>query len=170
MPKKTEIEVTGESAPRKAYIPPKVKVGAVAIAAVVFIVGLSGGVFIGKASGSTNSVAARDDDTQFPSGMQDGNFPGEAQGGGMGMLGGGNTGEVMAVSASSITVKDQRSGGLTTFDITSDTNVTDDGDSATIADVQVGDTVMAQGTDDEDDSAAGTITLNPSTPTRGQFQ
>ncbi len=129
-------------------------------------IGFVGGVLVGRA-GTNNNLSAQgpSDSFQGPGDMQ-GDFPNGQR---MGMLGG-LTGEVTEVSSSKITVKEARTGGLVSFDITSETEVTDDGDDAAIGDVQVGDTVQIQGTDNTDDSVAGTITRNPSTPTRGQFQ
>ena len=167
------VEGAEPSEPKKTYISPGVKAGIATFAVVIFIVGLGSGVLIGRATtGQSNGrpMQSGGDSQQFPGGGMQGGPSGQSSQRGMGMFGGGITGEVTEVSSSSIMLKEERTGGLITYQVTDDTEVTDDGDDAKISDVQVGDTVAVQGTDDEDDSAAGTITLNPSTPTRGQFQ
>lgn len=152
---------------QKTHITSGMWAAAASAAVLIFIVGFTGGIFVGRAGANNSSGAQQSgDSSQLPGGMQ-GVMPNGQR---MGMFGGGITGEVTEVSSSTITLKEERTGGLITYDITSDTEVTDNGDDAVIGDVKVGDTVQVQGTDDTDDTAAGTITLNPSTPTRSQFQ
>lgn len=116
----------------------------VAVAAVVALVlGGAGGFFAGYQAGGANDNAGQQ-------GQQVG-----MNGGPNGMMGGGQfgmggLGEVTAISSDSVTIKDQRQGDETTYDITSDTEVTDDGESAAVSDIAVGDTVMIRSSDDSD--------------------
>jgi hypothetical protein len=52
-----------------------------------------------------------------------------------------NLGQVTAINASSITVKNSQTSASTTFSITSSTTITDNGQTASTSDIQVGDTV-----------------------------
>lgn len=73
-------------------------------------------------------------------------------------------GTVTAVSSSSITVKSSMDSSVSTLGITSSTTVTDNGESAKISDIEVGDSVMVQ-TGSSDTKTATKIMLNPSMPT-----
>lgn len=100
------------------------------------------------------------------SGMMAGNFDGYgAYGsggrGGMGVARAGGLGDVTAVSDSSITVKSERSGTTKTYTVSSDTTITNDGASAKLSDIKVGDTVRVR-TSGSSSDAATTIVINPS--------
>lgn len=157
----------GQVQARKVRMTPGLWAGAAGVIVLVSVLAFAGGIFITRATSNNGSNTQRMGDTShLPSDMQ-GAMPSGQR---MGMFGGGITGEVIEISSSKITLKEERTGGLVTYEITSNTEVTDDGDDAAIDDIQAGDTVQIQGTDDTEDTAAGTIILNPTTPTRVQFQ
>jgi hypothetical protein len=68
---------------------------------------------------------------------QPGDVNGPMSGGGPGVMG-----EVTAVSSSSISVKDTKTGSSSTYSITSSTKVLNNGQAATISDIKVGDSVI----------------------------
>jgi hypothetical protein len=70
-------------------------------------------------------------------------------------------GTVSAVSATSITVNETRTNSTQTLAITSATTVTNAGASASVSDIQVGDTAIIM-TSASDTSTATTISINPS--------
>lgn len=120
--------------------------------------GLVAGIQIGK--GSTSSTVAGN------SAIGDS----QQMGGGFGMRGG-TLGTVTAVSDASITVEDSRQSTTVTYTITDDTTVTDNGSTASVSDIAVGDTVMVQASsnsssssssDDSTTQTATSIALNPS--------
>lgn len=92
--------------------------------------------------------------------------------GGPGGMGGrrmGAMGTVTAVDASSISIKDQMQGTTSTYAITDSTTVTDNGESATVSDIAVGDQVMIRTASESSDDSSSTTTqtatsimLNPS--------
>jgi len=76
-------------------------------------------------------------------------------------------GTVMAVSSSSITVQDMRSGTTNIYSLTSSTTVTDGGQSSSVNAIQTGDTVVLT-LDSSNTQDVTAVTLNPSfggTPT-----
>lgn len=73
----------------------------------------------------------------------------------------GALGTVIAVSDSSITIQNQRTGSDQTFTITSTTTITQNSSSASIGDVKAGDTVLIR-TNSTDGSTATSIIINPS--------
>ncbi len=73
----------------------------------------------------------------------------------------GGAGQVTAVSASSITVDDQRSGTSKTYAITSSTAITDNGQTVAASDIKTGDTVLVT-TDSSTSQTATRILVNPS--------
>jgi hypothetical protein len=80
-----------------------------------------------------------------------------------GRFGGGDHvfGEVTAISASSITIEDSRSGTSTTLAITSSTKITDNGQTASVSSIQTGtEVVVSENTSDT--SQAASIMVNPS--------
>lgn len=88
-----------------------------------------------------------------------------------GMRGGGTMGTVTAVTSDSIVVEDTRQNTTVTYAITSDTTVTDDGTTASVSDIAVGDTVLIRATSTSSSSSsdgsattktASSIVLNPS--------
>lgn len=85
--------------------------------------------------------------------------------GGPGGYGGGSRGDrafgtVSAVSSSSITIQG-RTGTSTTYNITSSTTVTNDGQSSSVSDIQTGDTVIMT-LDSSNTQNVTAIMLNPS--------
>jgi hypothetical protein len=90
--------------------------------------------------------------------------------GGQGGLGGGQRfgngqrptiGSVTAISATSITVQDSRSGTSSTLSITSSTQITDNGQTVAASDIQTGDTVLVTAST-TDKTQAARILVNPS--------
>lgn len=78
-------------------------------------------------------------------------------GGGQGM---GAFGTVSAISGSSITVNNSRTGSASTFTITSATTVTDNGSSSSVSAIQDGDTVIVR-TSGPGSTTASQIMVNP---------
>lgn len=74
---------------------------------------------------------------------------------------GGALGQVTAISAASITVQNQRTNAATTYSITSNTTVSNNGQSAAITDIKAGDTVIIIPLGSSSTTAAH-ILLNPS--------
>jgi len=81
--------------------------------------------------------------------------------GGSGARRSGGFGQVTAVSSTSITVSNQRTGASTTYSITSSTTITDSGQSVTTSDIQTGDTVLVT-TSGSGSTTATAILVNPS--------
>lgn len=124
-------------------------IAAIAIAGVGFFSGMQ----YQKKQAPAASAGA---DEQFRQ-MQGGGFGGGAGGPQMN----GSMGTVSAISTSSITVSDQRSGSAKTYSITSSTTITGNGSSATASDIHTGDTVLVRA-GGSSDSEAAEIMLNPS--------
>ncbi len=78
--------------------------------------------------------------------------------GGMRRMGG--LGSVTAVSSSSITVQNQRTGTSTTYTIDSSTKITNNGATAAISDIKTGATVLVR-TSSSSTTTATTIEVNP---------
>ena len=81
-------------------------------------------------------------------------------GGGMRRMNG-SVGQVTAVSSTSITVQDQRSGSNKTYTIDSSTQVTNNGQTAQDSDIQTGDTVVVMPAS-SGSTTASRILVNPS--------
>jgi hypothetical protein len=81
----------------------------------------------------------------------------------------GGRGQVTAVSASSITISDQRTGGTKTYNITSTTKITNNGAIATASDIVTGDGVFII-TSSASSSDATQILVNPSMMSPGGGQ
>lgn len=125
----------------------------VAVVVVATLAGFFAGIQVG---GRSDGVANRSMNGQVP--------------GGMGMMAAG-MGTVAEVSETSITVEsqappisrsgqsDNSSGATKTYKITSDTKVTNDGETAAITDIKSGDRVMVRASDDE--TTAESIEINP---------
>jgi hypothetical protein len=102
---------------------------------------------------------------------QKGKHPSSAASAGAGLNGGrfgGRTGgqrpdigQVTAVSPTSITVQNSRTGTSSTLSITSSTQITDNGQTVTVSDIQTGSTVLAVAST-SDSSQAARIMVNPS--------
>lgn len=78
----------------------------------------------------------------------------------------GAIGQVTAVSATSISVKNIRTGTVSTLAVTSNTQITSGGQTAAITDVKVGDDVIVRPST-SDASQAAQIIINPTQPTTG---
>lgn len=90
-------------------------------------------------------------------------FGSQGMAGGPGGFGNGQrptVGQVTAVSSDSITIKNDRTGSDQTLKITSSTVVENNGSTASVSDVKVGDTAFVQ-LDSNDSGAASRIILNP---------
>jgi hypothetical protein len=83
--------------------------------------------------------------------------------GGRGRFGGQRPtiGPVTAISASSITVQDSRTGSSVTLSVAASTQITDNGQTVTTADIQTGDTVLVTA-DTTTKTQAARILVNPS--------
>lgn len=142
---------------------------AAGIGVLLLVGGTAAGFFAGRVVDSKQDGFSRDGDSNRLPSQNGQTAMGSGMPGGMrGMLGGLN-GEVTAVSATSITLTDSRSGGSVTFGLNDDTEVTNnDGDDAAIGDVKVGDTVAVTGTTADDDLLAGSIVIDPTLPAMRQ--
>jgi hypothetical protein len=119
------------------------------------IAGFIGGMHYQKGHQTTATAATG-------SQLTDGQF-----GSGTGRMGArGEFGDVTAVSSTSITINDTRSGAAKTLSISSDTAVTKDGNTASVSDIAAGDRVIVQ-TDTTDTTKATRITINPTMPSGG---
>lgn len=121
------------------------------IIALIIIAGLSfwGGMHYQK---SHNAIAT----TAATAGS---GFRGGAGGGGF--AGRGGFGEVTAISSTSISVQNPRSGTTTVYAITSSTVITDNGATVTYSDIQDGDTVIVIASSSSS-TTASKINVNPS--------
>jgi hypothetical protein len=116
-----------------------------------------GGVAYQKGHGkSTTSVASTN-------GTAGGGAIGGAGGGGFrdGQRGAGGIGPVTAVSSTSITITNQRTNASATYAITSNTTITDNGQTVAASDIQTGDTVFVMAST-SDTTTATRILVNPS--------
>lgn len=114
------------------------------------------GDYFGHNKGSTTVATAN---TQS-SGT--GNFgSGGGYGGGGGFRNGGSRGSVTAISSTSITVDDSRSGTSKTYTINSSTQISDNGSTVTTSDIQTGDTVFVMASSSTSTTATR-ILVNPS--------
>ena len=144
------FDITKVTKGLKQAVLPAIIVGAV----VIGVGGFVGGMQFQKGKGSTTNASGQQQTTDQAGGA----FGGR----GMGM-GRGAFGTVTAVNSSSITVKNDRQGTESTLTISSDTKVTDNGSTASVSDITVGDQVMVQ-TDTTDTKKATQIRLNPTMP------
>jgi len=128
-----------------------------AVGAVIVVIILCGLSFLGGESyGKNHAPKAATTTSAFGgSGSSSGGF------GGGGVRHGGGFGQVSAVSSSSITVQNPRSGTSTTYSITSSTTITDNSQTVPASDIQVGDTVIIQ-VASSGSTTATTILVNPS--------
>lgn len=89
------------------------------------------------------------------------NFSGGGAGGFGGARRSGGFGQVTAVSSSSITVTNPRSGTGMTYTITGSTTISDNGQAVTVSDIQTGETVLIT-TSGSGSTTATSIMVNPS--------
>jgi hypothetical protein len=119
------------------------------LVAVVVLMGLSfyGGIAYQKSKHPTSTAAN-----------------GQSGSGFAGRFGGGkrpDIGQVTAISPTSITVQNSRTGTSSTLAITSSTQITDNGQTISVSDIQTGSTVLAVAST-SDSSQAASIMVNPS--------
>lgn len=119
----------------------RVYIGAVAAGILLLAGGFAAGVQYQKNHGTITTMSGRSGQNGFgvPGGEGDGDGPAGGFGGRMGR---GSGGSVTAVSGSSITVKNPRSGASTTYSISASTIITKDGATASTSDIAAGDTVI----------------------------
>ncbi len=134
------------------------KVGAgLLVVLIVAVLSFLGGMQYqkGKKSATTDQTASGGSSSQGFGGFQGG--PG----------GGGRTnivrGQVTAISSTSISVQDSRSNSTTTLDITSDTTITDNGQTASLDSIKVDDNVVVR-PNSSNSKQADQIILNPQVP------
>lgn len=120
------------------------------LVAVIVLCGVSfmGGITYQKHSGKTAAVTTSTTNS----------FGGAS---GFSRRGGGNFGQVTAVSTTSITLTNQRTNASSTYAITSSTVISDNGQTVDTSDIQTGDTVVVT-TSTSDTSTATHILVNPS--------
>jgi len=136
------------------------KVGAGLLAVlIVTVLSFVGGMQYqkGKKTASTDQVASG-----TPSGQGLGNFQGGPGGGRMNIV----LGQVTAISSTSISVQDSRSNSTTTLDISSGTQVTNNGETASVSSIKVGDNVVVR-PDSSNSKQADQIILNPQVSSGG---
>ena len=75
-------------------------------------------------------------------------------------------GQVTAISSTSISVQDSRSNSTTTLDISSGTQVTNNGETASVSSIKVGDNVVVR-PDSSNSKQADQIILNPQVSSGG---
>ena len=138
--------VTSKSRAKPAT--PKPVVLAVVGAVIIAAAGFFGGVAYQKHHGDTASSTAQSRFADGPGGFGQRRMNG-------------SLGSVTAVSDTSITVQDQRSGTSKTYTIDSSTSVTSNGAAATDSDIKIGDTVLIS-TSSSTSTTATRILLNPS--------
>lgn len=130
------------------------------VGSVVLLCSLSfyGGVIYQKGHNTTKSVAAR---TMLGSGRSGSGFGFRARRGGFG--------SVTAISASSITIQDQRTGISKTYNIDSSTQITNNGSAISASSIKVGDTVLIRA-GSAGPTTATSILVNPSFSSSGSTQ
>ena len=128
-------------------------IGMTILVAVVSAASFFGGMAYQKKNQQSvaNNVSPASENRQLPS---EGSFGGR---GGQQM---GGFGTVAAISESSISVKNSRSGSTTTYSITSSTTISNNGSAASVSEIKTGDTVMVR-TSGSDLTAATQIMVNP---------
>jgi hypothetical protein len=147
MPQQAQAMPTG---PRRTWIKPLIAaLILVAIAVGSFFIGV--GFESGRKSPASNAGSQAQPQQQAPQQFNQGNGP---------FSGRRATGAVTAISPSSISVKTARSGSSSTYGITSSTVIQDNGQSASVSDIKVGDTVMII-TDTSQPDVARWIIVNP---------
>jgi len=136
------------------------KVGAgLLVVLIVAVLSFLGGMQYqkGKKSATTDQTASGG-----PSSQNFGNFQGGTGGGRMNIV----LGQVTAISSTSISIQDSRSNSTTTLDITSSTQVTDNGEAASVSSIKVGDNVVVR-PNSSNSKQADQIILNPQAPSGG---
>ena len=144
------ISKVKSSRPRK---PRSSKVGWVGGIVGAFIIGTGSGVALGMQISKSSSQPV---EGMVPNGQM------QQPSGGGNRRGRGETGTVTTISSDSITIKSSRGEAEIKYTITDSTTVTDNGETASVGDIQVGDTVRVQtGTTDGETTTATNIEVNP---------
>jgi hypothetical protein len=153
-----EHTVTQHNKPKRTVTVSTKALAGCAVLVLVVLLSFVGGMQYQKSKQSaTSAVAVNGNSQQFGA-------LGGASGGGFGGRDGqmnGSFGSVTEISASSITVKDQRANATKTYAITSSTAITDNGNTVAYDDISVGDNVMVT-TASSSSTDATQITVNPS--------
>jgi hypothetical protein len=132
---------------RKVTIPLKA-VGLVVAVIILCALSFAGGRQYQKHHGGTTTAAGA-----TGRGFASGSFGGARRSGGIG--------SVTAITSTSLTVNDQRSGTAKTYSISSSTQITDNGSTVDYTDIKTGDTVLVT-TSSSTSTAATRILVNPS--------
>ena len=120
-----------------------------------------GGISYQKGKQPSASAAINPDQAGQPTpGQQDGTS------GPMGSRG--TMGQVTAINASSISLQDTRAGSTMTYSITSSTKIMNNNQSASVSEIEVGDSVVVIA-DTSNSSQAAQIMLNPTAPGAGGY-
>lgn len=144
-------KLEADTKPYSKFSKSRVLVPAIAGAVILLGVGFLGGMQYQKGQSTTTTASTA-------------GVPSLGTNSGMGRMGlRGGFGEVTAVTATSITVSETRSGASTSYVITSSTKVTKDSAAAAVTDIAVGDTVIVQ-TSTSDTKQATSIVINPQMP------
>jgi hypothetical protein len=127
----------------------------IGIVALIIVVGLSfwGGAQYQKSHSSSKVATTTSSASNFSGGFGGGGYVGRAAYG--------SFGTVTAISSTSISVQDTRSGSTKSYVITSSTIITDNSSTVTYSDIQDGDTVIVTATSTSPTTATR-INVNPS--------
>jgi hypothetical protein len=125
-------------------------IGAIVIVVLLCIVSFLGGSIYGKHIAPKTTVTSASSSAGAGGGSA----------GREGFRNGGGFGQVTAVSSSSITLQNPRSGTSTTYSITSSTTITDNGQTVAASSIQTGDTVIIE-VASSGSTVAKTILVNP---------
>jgi hypothetical protein len=148
-----EYQAMSRKSPKPGH---EVSLPAKTVGVVILVVILCGiSFFVGKNYGKDHAKTTTAAASTF-SGRAGGGY-----GGGGGVRNGGGFGQATAVSSSSITVQNPRSGTSTTYAITSSTTITDNGQTISASNIQVGDTVIIR-VASSGSTTATSILVNPS--------
>ena len=131
---------------------PRLTLPIAGVAIVLCAASFAAGVAYQKDHSKTTSVTSA-------TGSTNGGFTG-GRGGGFGRRAGG-LGQVTAVSPTSITISNQRTGANTSYTINSSTAISDNGQTVITSDIQIGDTVVIT-TNGSGSTTATRILVNPS--------
>ena len=122
------------------------------VGVVIVVIVLCGLSFLGGTAYGKHS--------QAPTTTASAGFRGSGGPGGGRFSNGGGFGQVTAVSSSSITLQNPMSGTSNTYSITSSTGITDNGQTVTASDIQVGDTIIVR-VASSGSTTASSIIVNP---------
>jgi len=129
----------------------KITSGVVLSVVVALLLGSVGGFVAG-----THIKMGSDKTATMSPSNADGTMNGRMGGRGMGTMG-----SVTKVADDSITIQDNRTGSSSTYAITDDTTITEDGSSVELNDIVSGDSVMIRTDGSSDTSQASSVIVNP---------